>query len=88
MRDQNVAPLVRSQLGFCIVSSSSLAVGLTLQIRSAFPAYATTVTGIVLAAVVIFEIAGPLLMRRALFLTGEATTVPTPLDPSTSVEPA
>jgi Kef-type K+ transport system membrane component KefB len=88
MRSQDVAPLVRSQLGFCIVSSSSLAVGLTLQIRSAFPAYAPTVTGIVLAAVVIFEIVGPLLMRRALFLTGEATTVPTPLDQSPSVEPA
>ncbi len=88
MREQAVTPLVRSQLGYCIVSSSSLAVGLTLQIRSAFPAYAVTVTGIVLAAVVIFEVAGPLLMRRALFLTGEATTVPTPLDPSTSVEPA
>ncbi len=88
MRGQDVAPLVRSQLGFCIVSSSSLAVGLTLQIRSAFPAYATTVTGIVLAAVVIFEIAGPLLMRRALFLTGEARTLPTPLSPSTGAEPA
>jgi len=88
MRGQDVAPLVRSQLGFCIVSSSSLAVGLTLQIRSAFPAYGATVTGIVLAAVVIFEVVGPLLMRRALFATGEAKTVPTPLDPSTSVEPA
>lgn len=88
LRGQEVAPMVRSQLGFCLVSSSSLAVGLTLQIRSAFPAYAATVTGIVLAAVVIFEVVGPLLMRRALFLTGEATTVPTPLDPSTSVEPA
>ena len=88
MRGQDVAPLVRAQLGFCIVSSSSLAVGLTLQIRAAFPAYGATVTGIVLAAVVIFEVVGPLLMRRALFATGEAKTVPTPLDPSTSVEPA
>lgn len=88
MRRQDVAPLVRSQLGLCIVSSSSLAVGLTLQIRTAFPAYGATVTGIVLAAVVIFEIVGPLLMRRALFVTGEATTVPSPLDPSLNVEPA
>ena len=47
-----------------------------------------TALAVDVAAVVIFEIAGPLLMRRALFLTGEATTVPTPLDPSTSVEPA
>jgi len=88
LRGQDVPPVVRAQLGFCLVSSSSLAVGLTLQIRSAFPAYAATVTSIVLAAVVIFEVIGPLLMRRALFLTGEAMTVPKPLEPSTSAEPA
>jgi hypothetical protein len=71
--------IVRRQIGFCLVSSSSLAVGLTIQIRSAFPAYAATVTGIVLAAVVIVEVAGPLLTRRALLVTGEARTVPSPL---------
>lgn len=38
-------------LGGLLVSSSSLAVGLALQIPSAFPACAATVTGIVLAAV-------------------------------------
>ena len=45
----------------------------------AFPEYAATITGIVLAAVVIFEVIGPLLTRRALFATGEAKTVPSPL---------
>ena len=72
-------PAVRRQIGFCLVSSSSLAVGLTIQIRLAFPDYAATVTGIVLAAVVIFEIVGPLLTRRALLVTGEARTMPAPL---------
>jgi Kef-type K+ transport system membrane component KefB len=79
LRGQDVSPLVRQQLGFCLISSSSLAVGLTIQIRSAFPSYASTVTGIVLAAVVIFEIVGPLLTRRALIVTGEAKTIPSPL---------
>ena len=79
LRGQDVPPLVRQQLGYCLISSSSLAVGLTIQIRAAFPEYAATVTGIVLAAVVIFEIVGPLLIRRAVFVTGEAQTVPTPL---------
>lgn len=79
LRGQDVPALVRQQIGFCLVSSSSLAVGLTIQIRSAFPAYAAAVTGIVLAAVVIFEVVGPLLTRRALFLTGEAQTIPEPL---------
>ncbi len=88
LRGEDVSPLVRRQLGYCLVSSSSLAVGLTLQIRSAFPAYGATVTGIVLAAVVIFEVVGPLLTRRALFLTGEAQTLPAPLGQSGNVEPA
>lgn len=79
LRGQEIPPTVRRQLGYCLVSSSSLAVGLTIQIRSAFPAYAATVTGIVLAAVVLFEVAGPLLTRRALFRTGEAKTIPEPL---------
>ena len=79
LRGQDLSPVVRRQLGFCLISSSSLAVGLTIQIRSAFPAYAGTVTGIVLASVVIFEVIGPLLTRRALLLTGEAQTMPSPL---------
>jgi Kef-type K+ transport system membrane component KefB len=87
LRGQAVAPLVRQQLGYCLISSSSLAVGLTIQIRTTFPDYAAAVTGIVLAAVVIFEVVGPLLTRRALFLTGEAQTLPTPLEQTLSVEP-
>lgn len=79
LRREDIPGVVRQQLGYCLVSSSSLAVGLTIQIRSAFPAYAATVTGIVLAAVVIFEIVGPLLTRRALFVTGEAYRKPEPL---------
>jgi Kef-type K+ transport system membrane component KefB len=86
LRGQEVPPIVRQQLGYCMVSSSSLAVGLTIQIRSAFPGYAATVTGIVLAAVVIFEIVGPLLTRRALFLTGEAKTIPAPLQEAAGTE--
>ena len=55
----------------------------TITIRAAVPAYATTITGIVLAAVLIFEIVGPLLTRRALILAGEATTMPAPLEEAT-----
>jgi Kef-type K+ transport system membrane component KefB len=80
LNHQDVPPLVRQHLGFCLISSSSLAVGLTLQIRESFPQYAATTTGIVLAAVVLFEVVGPLLTRRALLCTGEATTMPAPLE--------
>jgi Kef-type K+ transport system membrane component KefB len=86
LRGEAVSPIVARQLGYCLISSSSLAVGLTIQIRSAFPAYAPTVTGIVLAAVVVFEVVGPLLTRRALMLTGEAKTLPAPLEEATGAE--
>jgi Kef-type K+ transport system membrane component KefB len=79
LRGQSVPEVVRRQLGLCLVSSSSLAVGLTIQIRSAFPDYAATVTGIVLASVLIFEAIGPVLTRRALMLAGEATRIPSPV---------
>jgi hypothetical protein len=35
---------------------------------------------------VIFEIVGPLMTRRALFATGEAKTVPSPLEETADVE--
>ncbi|HET9370563.1 MAG TPA: cation:proton antiporter [Vicinamibacterales bacterium] len=82
LRGQDVSDVVRRQLGYCLVSSSSLAVGLTIQIRQSFPDHAPTITGVVLAAVVVFEVVGPLLTRRALFATGEAKTVPAPLVPT------
>jgi Kef-type K+ transport system membrane component KefB len=88
LRGQHVTNTVRQQLGYCLISSSSLALGLTIQIRSAFPSYAATVTGIVLAAVVIFEVVGPLLTRRALIRTGEAKTMPAPLQEASSIEVA
>jgi Kef-type K+ transport system membrane component KefB len=67
---------VRRHIGLCLVSSSSLAIGLTIQVREQFPAYGEEITGIVLAAVLVFEIVGPLLTRLALLRTGEATTKP------------
>jgi Kef-type K+ transport system membrane component KefB len=86
LRGEDVPAQVRKQLGFCLISSSSLAVGLTIQIRTAFPDYAATVTGIVLAAVVVFEVVGPLLTRRALVVTGEARTMPSPMREVANVE--
>jgi hypothetical protein len=44
------------------------------------------VTGIVLAAVVIFEIVGTLMTRRALLKTGEAKTMPEPLQYATRAD--
>jgi Kef-type K+ transport system membrane component KefB len=88
LRGEPVSDEVRRHLGLCLISSSSLAVGLTIQIRSAFPTYASTVTAIVLGAVLVFEIVGPLLTRRALVVTGEARTMPDPLEEASEGSPA
>jgi Kef-type K+ transport system membrane component KefB len=88
MSGQALPPAVRHNLGLCLISSSSLAVGLTIQIRSSFPQHAAAVTGVVLAAVLIFEIVGPLLTRQALLRAGEAQTTPHPLEPMADNEAA
>lgn len=67
---------LQRHLGWCILSSSSLAIGLTIQIRSQFPEYGEQVAAIVLAAVIVFEIVGPVLARTALVRAGEATVEP------------
>ena len=69
-------PVIQRHLGWCILSSSSLAIGLTIQVREQFPEMAEAVTAVVLSAVIVFEIAGPILARTALERAGEMTVSP------------
>jgi Kef-type K+ transport system membrane component KefB len=62
---------VERLLGFSVLAQAGLAVGLVLVARERFPAIAPTVTTIVLGAVIVFEIAGPLSARIALSRSGE-----------------
>ena len=41
-------PLARRQIGFCVLSSSSLAIGVTIQVRNVFPFFAAETTAVVL----------------------------------------
>jgi Kef-type K+ transport system membrane component KefB len=75
-RRVGLPPTIRRYLGLCVLSSSSLAIGLTIQVRNQFPELAATVTGIVLAGVLVFEVVGPLATRSALVRAGEATILP------------
>jgi Kef-type K+ transport system membrane component KefB len=58
--------------GLSILAQAGLAVGLVLVTRERFPEIAPTVTTVVLGAVVVFEIAGPLSARFALDRSGES----------------
>jgi Kef-type K+ transport system membrane component KefB len=81
LRRVDVPPVVRRHLGNCILSSSSLALGLSIQVRYSFPDIAEPVSAVALAAVLLFEVAGPLLARRSLIAAGEAgrDTAPAPV---------
>lgn len=70
-RRTGLAPAVQQRLGFCLLSSSSLAIGLTIQVREQFPPLAGQVAAVVLSAVIVFEIVGPILARTALRQAGE-----------------
>ena len=63
---------VHRLLGLSIFAQAGLAVGLVLVTRERFPEYAATVSTVVLGAVAVFEIAGPLSARFALDRSGES----------------
>lgn len=54
---------LRRLLGLSILAQAGLAVGLVLVTRQRFPELAPTVTTVVLGAIEVFEIAGPLSAR-------------------------
>jgi hypothetical protein len=63
---------VQRLLGFSLLAQAGLAVGLVLVTRQRYPELAPVVTTVVLGAVVVFEIAGPLSARFALDRSGES----------------
>ena len=63
---------VQRLMGLSIFAQAGLAVGLVLVTRQRFPDIAPTVTTVVLGAVVVFEIVGPLSARFALDRSGES----------------
>lgn len=65
---------VRRYLGFCLVPQAGIAIGLVIamQENSRFFALEPQITVVVLAAVVISELVGPVIIKRLLIKTGEA----------------
>jgi Kef-type K+ transport system membrane component KefB len=62
---------VRRNLGFALFAQADLAIGLTLVINRTFSEYAPTVGAAVLAAVVVYEMLGPIGVRFSLMRSGE-----------------
>ena len=64
-------PNVQNFLGFGLMAQAGLAVGLTIAIDQRFETFAPIVSTVVLAAVAIFEMVGPISARFALVKSGE-----------------
>jgi Kef-type K+ transport system membrane component KefB len=63
---------VQRYLGFALLAQAGLAIGLTLAIDQRFPDLSTVVSTVILAAVAVSEIVGPISARFALVASGEA----------------
>jgi Kef-type K+ transport system membrane component KefB len=69
-------PMVRRYLGYAILSQAGLAVGLLLAINRRYPELAPVITTVVLGAVTVFELIGPISARYALVRSGESKPQP------------
>ena len=68
-----LGPTVQRFLGFSLMAQAGLAVGLTIAINQRFETFAPIVSTVVLAAVAIFEMIGPISTRFALVRAGETS---------------
>lgn len=71
-RHTNLPEPVRKLLGFGLMSQAGLAVGLALTITRRFPDLAPSVVTVVLSAVAVNEMIGPLSARLAIIRSGES----------------
>ena len=69
-------PQVQHFLGFGLMAQAGLAVGLTIAIDQRFETFAPIVSTVVLAAVAVFEMIGPISARFALVQAGEVGMQP------------
>ena len=68
----HLEPTVQHFLGFGLLAQAGLAVGLTIAIDQRYDSFAPIVSTVVLSAVAIFEMVGPISTRFALRQSGEA----------------
>jgi len=65
------APSVKRYLGMTLVAHAGVAIGLSLQIRTAFPQYAEVIATVILGSVLLNEVLGPVLTKFAIVRAGE-----------------
>jgi Kef-type K+ transport system membrane component KefB len=71
-RKAQLDPQVRRFIGFALMAQAGLAVGLMIAAERRFPEYADTINTVVLSAVTVFEMLGPISARFAIVRAGES----------------
>jgi Kef-type K+ transport system membrane component KefB len=59
-------------IGLALLAQADLALGLSLDVARRFPEYAVTMSTVILGAVCVFEVLGPIATRYAVIAVGEA----------------
>lgn len=80
-RRLGLAATVQRYLGYALMAQAGLAVGLTFAVNARFPDFAPVVSTVVLAAVAVYEVFGPVSARFALTRAGEVGLAKTIADP-------
>ncbi|MEO8027661.1 MAG: cation:proton antiporter [Bryobacteraceae bacterium] len=73
---EGLEPVVQRLLGFGLIAQAGLALGLVVTITRRYPELAPAVSTVVLAAVAISELVGPVAIRLAIVHSGEAREHP------------
>lgn len=73
-RVSGASPAVYKYLGMCLLPQAGVAIGLTVIAENMFPDIASELSTIVLSAVMIYELIGPVLTKMALIKAGEIET--------------
>jgi Kef-type K+ transport system membrane component KefB len=65
-------PLHQRWIGFALLAQADLAIALSLDVARRFPEFAVAMSTVVLGAVCVFEVLGPIATRHAVIAAGEA----------------
>ena len=64
-------PAVANNLGYALLAQGGISIGLSILVRQQLPELSTAITTIIMFAVLIYEIVGPILAKIALQRAGE-----------------
>ena len=67
-------PVVAKNLGYALLAQGGISIGLSIIVRQQLPGISTAVTTVIMFAVLVYEIVGPILAKLALARAGEINT--------------